>query len=57
MIDITDINLRKFVQTVYDLSRPVGMGYLQYVPGPLSDEYADRLIHPTSNGRLTIADE
>ena len=44
MIDITDVDMIKFIQKVYDLSRPQGMGMLYFTPGPMSEEDAKALI-------------
>lgn len=44
MIDITDVNMVQFVQKVYELSRPQGMGMMHFVDGPLSEEDAKRYI-------------
>jgi len=44
MIDITDVDMVKFVQKVYDLSRPQGMGMLYFLDGSLSDEDSKRYI-------------
>jgi hypothetical protein len=43
-IDITGIDLVKFVQRVYDLSSPQGLGYLHYVNTPLSEEEAKEYV-------------
>jgi hypothetical protein len=40
-----DTNLVKFVQTVYIMSQPVGMGYMHYVDEPLSELDAIGLIN------------
>jgi hypothetical protein len=44
MIDITDVDKVKFVQKVYDLSKPQGMGMMHFVAGPLSEEDAKMYI-------------
>lgn len=54
MIDITGVDLVKFVKNVYDLSRPVGMGFLHFTPGPLSDDDAQRCIMP-AGGSLVVS--
>lgn len=43
-IDITDIDLRKFVQRVYELSVPQGLGFLQATSDGLSDEEIDTIL-------------
>jgi hypothetical protein len=42
--EITGVDLVALVQRAYDLSTPVGLGRLQYVPGPLSREDAACLV-------------
>lgn len=44
MIDVTNVDMVKFVQKVYDLSRPQGMGVMHFQPGGLSDADATALI-------------
>lgn len=44
MIDITGVDLVEFVKGVYANSRPQGMGYAHYTPGPLSDEKARSVL-------------
>lgn len=44
MIDITNVDMVKFVQKVYALSRPQGMGMMHFQPGDLSEEDAKSLI-------------
>lgn len=36
MIDIKGLDKAKVLQALYDAAKVQGMGYLQYVPGPLS---------------------
>lgn len=36
--EITGVDLEAFIQAVYALSCPVGLGMLHYKPGPLSKE-------------------
>lgn len=51
MIEITGIDLKKLVQEVYDLSRPVGMGFFHFTPEPLTDaEINDVLAHSIVSG-------
>ena len=45
MIKITGVDLRAFVQAVYDLSRPQGLGVLHYQEGSLTDEEADMILN------------
>lgn len=49
MIDITGVNLVKFVQEVYNLSKPQGMGFMHFTPEPLSDSDAARVIDESKN--------
>lgn len=44
MIDITSVDLKKFVKEVYALSSPAGLGFLHFKPGELSDEAAQAII-------------
>ncbi len=44
MIDITSVDLKKFVKEVYALSAPAGLGFLHFKPGELSDEDAQAVI-------------
>lgn len=46
-IDITGVDLRKFVADVYDLSVPQGMGFLHARPGDLPDEVIDNILKNT----------
>lgn len=44
-IDISNVDLVKFVQKVYELSIPVGFGILHYTPQPLSEQEAKTMIN------------
>lgn len=57
-IDITGVDLVKFVQKVYELSAPQGLGFLHFVPGSLSEEEAKSLINnkPDSYGCVVNMD-
>ncbi len=44
MIEITGVDLRKFIQEVYALSRPQGLGILHYQEGDLSDDEAKSIV-------------
>jgi hypothetical protein len=48
MIDITGVDLVEFIKRVYEMSRPVGMGMLQFTPEPLTDEEAKSIINHDS---------
>ena len=52
MIDITDVDKVKFVQKVYDLSRPQGMGMMHFTPDPLSEAEAKQYID--SDGHVSM---
>ena len=49
MINITDADLTELVKAAYNLSSPVGMGFLHYQEGELSDDEANALIDNDSN--------
>jgi len=44
MINITGVDLIKFVKEVYELSMPQGLGFLHYKAGGLTDEEAKQFI-------------
>ena len=46
MLDITGVNLVKFVKEVYNLSRPQGLGFIHFTPGPLSSNEASLYVRP-----------
>ena len=52
MIAITGVNLVKFAQKAYDLSRPQGLGFLHAQAGGLSEAEAKDLISDT--GRIAL---
>lgn len=43
-IDITEIDLIKFVKEVYKLSVPAGLGRLHFKEGDLTDEEAEKIL-------------
>ena len=49
MIDVTELDIRKLVANVYNMSVPVGMGRLHYTGAPLSEEEITSLIDMSSN--------
>ena len=51
-IVIPDEKLRDLVRAVYDMSVPVGLGFLHATEGSLSDEDVNRLIH--AEGRIAV---
>ena len=55
MIDVTGIDLVKFVQKCYELSVPFGLGALHFTSQPLSDEEAEKLIAVTGRGDIAVS--
>lgn len=56
MIDITELDLRKFIAKAYDLSVPFGMGMLHFQPGPLPEEMIDRILAASDEGaRIAVS--
>lgn len=53
-IDVSRLNLIEIVKAAYDLSRPVGMGYLHYDPEPLTNEKATDLIDLKSENVVSL---
>lgn len=51
-IDITGIDLRKFVSEVYNISNPVGMGFLQYMDGEIPEETLNRIVEQGNNNTM-----
>jgi hypothetical protein len=49
MIDITGIDLVKFVQKVYELSVPQGLGFFHYTPVPLNKTEAEDILECSKN--------
>lgn len=44
MIEVTGLNVVKFVSSVYELSQPVGMGFLHFEPGDIPDEVLHKVV-------------
>lgn len=44
MLNVTNVDLKLFVKTVYSLSVPLGMGMLHYTEGDLTDKEAEKLL-------------
>ena len=44
MIEVTGVDLVKLAKKAYDLSRPQGLGFLNFTPKPLTDEEAGKLV-------------
>lgn len=53
-IDITGVDLAKFVKDVYDLSRPQGMGFLHARDGALDDATVAQIIAQTERKPLRL---
>lgn len=51
-IDITGVDKKKLVNAVYDLSSPVGLGFLHFNPAPLSDEEAEAIADGAHGVRM-----
>lgn len=43
-IDITGVDLRKFIKEVYELSKAQGLGFVDFKKGGLSEEDVDKII-------------
>jgi hypothetical protein len=54
MIEITGVDLRELVKAAYDLSQPQGLGFIHYIPGPLSDKEADEIIKSSERGEIAV---
>lgn len=56
LIDITGVNLIKLIKGVYKRSEPIGMGYLHYTPGELTDAEAQEVLDlsTTAGHDLTV---
>jgi hypothetical protein len=48
MIDVKGIETARLFQELYEHSKPIGMGRLQYVPGPMPIEQAREFIKVAS---------
>lgn len=55
MIELKDINLKKFIQRVYEMSSPQGMGFLHAQTGGLSDEDAEKILARDTKGRIAAS--
>ena len=56
IVDMTGVDLRKFVAKAYELSKPQGLGFLHYEEGGLSESEIDEIIEAGGTGwnnRLT----
>jgi len=45
IIDVSEVNLIELVKEAYNLSVPVGLGFLHYTPEPLTSQEAANLIN------------
>lgn len=44
MIEVTGVNLAEFAKAVYELSKPQGLGFLQFQEGGLSTAEAEAIV-------------
>lgn len=55
-IEITGVDLKKFVQKAYELSQPQGLGFLHYEKGALTDDEAQGIIDSSRpDGRNAVS--
>ena len=54
MIDITGVDLAKFVQKVYELSAPQGLGFLHFKAEPLSEEDTKSIAEQPLRGSVRL---
>ena len=54
MIDITGIDLVKFVQKVFELSIPQGLGFFHFTPNPLTEEEARGIVDRASRNTGSV---
>lgn len=47
MINIKGIDKYKVLQALYNNSRPLGMGFIQYVEGDMEDKIAKKIVKDT----------
>jgi hypothetical protein len=55
MIEVTGINLVEFVQEVYNLSVPLGLGHLHYTDSDLSVDEAMLIIRQSEDYQTAVA--
>ncbi len=55
MIKITGVDLVKFVQKVYDLSQPQGMGIIHFEAGELPEVDAQEIVKRGENDTVAIS--
>lgn len=61
MINIKGLNKAKVLAALYNASKPLGLGFLQYVPGAMSENEAAELLKKYTyfdylNGRIMKVD-
>ena len=44
LVDLTGVDMPRLVARAYDLSVPLGMGYLHFTPEPLTEEEVESLL-------------
>ena len=47
-MDISNLSKPMVLKALYDASKPIGRGFLHFIPGPLSLEEAESLIKQSS---------
>lgn len=56
MIKITGVDLVRFVQKVYDLSKPQGLGFMHYEKGGMSEQDAKAIADTARpEGRIVLS--
>lgn len=55
MINITGTNLEEFVQHVYELSEPQGMGFVHYEEGPLTEDEIKQVLENSEYERIVLS--
>jgi|SRR5882762_6893106 len=48
MIDVTNVDLKEFIKEAYNLSKPVGLGFLHFQPGDLEDADVEKILNKQS---------
>lgn len=54
MIDVTNCDIRKLVQEAYMLSKPQGMGFMHFKPGPLTEDEITDIIQCSSGSSIAV---
>lgn len=55
MIELKDVDLKRFVQKVYEMSKPQGLGFFVAQSGGLSDEEAGEILARDLAGRVAAS--